>query len=197
MSDSAQPGWYHAEGDPPNTERYWDGTAWTEGPRPVGGTPPVSDTPSDATFGGALSGPLPSSGDLGASTPPTAGTPSDFSAPQQPAGGFGQPGQVPGQFPGAAPGGVGGLGTIYPEKSNATTALVLSILGFFCCVTAPIGAYLGYQEKNAIDEGKRDPSKRGQAVAAMVIGLIFFALSLLGILFIFAVGFVGASAPVQ
>lgn len=27
------PGWYPAQGDPPNTERYWDGNAWLGTPR--------------------------------------------------------------------------------------------------------------------------------------------------------------------
>ena len=26
------PGWYYAEGDPPNTQRYWDGSQWTGAP---------------------------------------------------------------------------------------------------------------------------------------------------------------------
>lgn len=122
MSDAAAPGWYHAEGDPPNTERYWDGSMWTEGPRPVGGFPAAPPTP-----------------------PPMA----------------------------AGPGAYGGF---YPEQSQATTALVLSILGFFCCITSPIGAYLAYREKGAIDEGRRDPKNRGQAVAALVIGLVITVL---------------------
>ena len=29
-------GWYYAEGDPPGTQRYWDGTQWQGGPQPVG-----------------------------------------------------------------------------------------------------------------------------------------------------------------
>ncbi len=29
------PGWYHAEGDPPNTQRYWNGTSWDGAPQPV------------------------------------------------------------------------------------------------------------------------------------------------------------------
>jgi uncharacterized RDD family membrane protein YckC len=34
MTDQGQPaGWYHAEGDPPGTTRYWDGTAWQGGPQ--------------------------------------------------------------------------------------------------------------------------------------------------------------------
>ena len=40
MSDTPQtqpPGWYHAQGDPPDTQRYWDGTQWQGGPQPVPG----------------------------------------------------------------------------------------------------------------------------------------------------------------
>ncbi len=29
------PGWYYAQGDPPGTQRYWDGTAWQGGPQAV------------------------------------------------------------------------------------------------------------------------------------------------------------------
>ncbi len=29
------PGWYHAAGDPPGTQRYWDGVTWQGGPQPV------------------------------------------------------------------------------------------------------------------------------------------------------------------
>ncbi len=29
------PGWYQAAGDPPGTQRYWDGTQWQGGPQPV------------------------------------------------------------------------------------------------------------------------------------------------------------------
>lgn len=132
MSDAATPGWYHAEGDPPGTERYWDGSMWTEGPRPIGGFP---------------------------AAPPT---------PQHVAG--------------------AGPGMYYLEPSQSTAALVLSILGFFCCITAPIGAYIGYREKEAIDAGRRDPANRGKAVAALVIGLVLFALTAGGLLLILAVG---------
>ena len=35
MVDTATaPGWYAAEGDPPGTQRYWDGTQWVGGPVP-------------------------------------------------------------------------------------------------------------------------------------------------------------------
>ncbi|MEL6981763.1 MAG: RDD family protein [Actinomycetota bacterium] len=36
------PGWYPAKGDPPGTQRYWNGTTWEGGPRPVPGVA-VSD----------------------------------------------------------------------------------------------------------------------------------------------------------
>lgn len=70
----------------------------------------------------------------------------------------------------------GGYPGYYSESSQATTALVLSISGLFCCITAPIGAWIAYREKEAIDAGRRDPKNRGQAVAALVIGLSLFVL---------------------
>ena len=35
MSDVVDPGYYQAEGDPPGTVRYWDGSKWTTGPVPM------------------------------------------------------------------------------------------------------------------------------------------------------------------
>ncbi len=37
MSDTGNPpkGWYYAEGDPENTQRYWDGQRWEGYPRPT------------------------------------------------------------------------------------------------------------------------------------------------------------------
>ncbi len=34
---SQPPGWYYAQGDPPGTQRFWDGAQWQGGPQPVGG----------------------------------------------------------------------------------------------------------------------------------------------------------------
>jgi uncharacterized RDD family membrane protein YckC len=42
MSDVPQtqpPGWYYAQGDPPGTQRYWDGSQWQGAPQPVPGSP--------------------------------------------------------------------------------------------------------------------------------------------------------------
>jgi TRAP-type C4-dicarboxylate transport system permease small subunit len=64
--------------------------------------------------------------------------------------------------------------TGFAESSQATTALVVSILGIVCCgVLAPVGWYVGQQELSAIDSGRRDPTNRGTANAARVIGIIF------------------------
>jgi len=43
MSETTPPGFYHAEGDPPNTVRYWDGSQWTGEPT---AQPAMSGTPS-------------------------------------------------------------------------------------------------------------------------------------------------------
>lgn len=40
-SGQAAPGWYFAEGDPPGTERYWNGTMWEGTYRAVGGFTPT------------------------------------------------------------------------------------------------------------------------------------------------------------
>lgn len=40
MSDTGgqrHAGWYHAEGDPPGTQRYWDGSTWQGGPQAAAG----------------------------------------------------------------------------------------------------------------------------------------------------------------
>lgn len=42
-------GWYYAQGDPPGTQRYWDGTQWQGGPQPVPGS--VAAAPNTANLG--------------------------------------------------------------------------------------------------------------------------------------------------
>ena len=46
-------GWYHAEGDPEGTHRYWDGDQWVGEPRAVAATPPP---PPGAGYGAAAAG---------------------------------------------------------------------------------------------------------------------------------------------
>ena len=217
MAGNATPGWYHAQGDPPGTERFWDGSAWTEGPRPVGGVPSAPPaapaTPPEAqpmgsasSFGDAAGTDAPladmagteiptfgaPSGDAPTADMPTADAPT-FGGPASgglaPSDNIASPGSPPPQapgFPGAPPTGAayaGIPGAVFAEESKATLALVLSILGLFCFITAPFGIFIAYKEKVAIDEGRRDPSNRGQAIAAIVIGavMVVFGLFVIGL----------------
>jgi len=36
------PGWYHAQGDPADTQRYWDGSQWVGDPQPAAGSDPAA-----------------------------------------------------------------------------------------------------------------------------------------------------------
>ncbi|MGF1598517.1 MAG: hypothetical protein ACFCVK_16565 [Acidimicrobiales bacterium] len=61
----------------------------------------------------------------------------------------------------------------YPRQSQAVAALVLAIVGYFCCgVPSLVGMLMGRQEMRAIDEGRTDPTQRSTAQAAFIIGLI-------------------------
>ena len=121
MTSNIPAGWYYADGDPPNTQRYWDGMSWQGEPQLVG-----------------------------AAQPAAAPTPA-----------FGQ---------------------VYAEASQATTALILSIVGIVCCaVAAPVAWYMGNTEVQAIDAGRRDPSNRGTANAAKIIGIVGTVLAIIGI----------------
>lgn len=58
MSDASgqtAPGWYQAAGDPPDTQRYWNGAQWQGGPQPVGGggPPPTGQTAAALGVGAA------------------------------------------------------------------------------------------------------------------------------------------------
>ena len=84
---------------------------------------------------------------------------------------------------------------LYPESSKATLALVLSIVGFFLCgVLSVVGLILGWQERSAIDAGRRDPANRGQAVAAIVIGGIITAIMVLAFIAVIALVALGSAA---
>lgn len=60
----------------------------------------------------------------------------------------------------------------YPESSNATTVLVLGIVGLFVNLVAPVAWWLGNDEIKAIDAGKRAPENRSVANAGRVLGII-------------------------
>ena len=183
---SAEPGWYHAEGDPSNTERYWDGTQWTDGPRPIVGfpeppsAPPVPPQPSTMP-------PIDSGSPPPISIPTFGGPNPDRNMPLSPPG-------IPSQgLPMASAG--RGAPAFYPESSSATTALVLSCVGLFCCgLSALAGIYVGRKEQKGIQAGLRDPSREGMATAAVVIGVAVVALWMVAVGFSVLAVAVGAGS---
>lgn len=61
----------------------------------------------------------------------------------------------------------------YPEPSQATTVLVLGILGLVLCgILAPFAWVMGNRELEAIDAGRRSPENRGTANAGRILGII-------------------------
>ena len=87
-------------------------------------------------------------------------------APQRPPA-TPSPGTVPAPEPSSD-----GDDTSYPRASQARPALVLALIGLFCCgLTAIIGGIMGRLELNAIDRGESDPAGYGSAQAAFIIGL--------------------------
>ena len=48
MSGHTTPGWYHAQGDPADTQRWWDGSQWVGDPQPA-----AAQTAADGGFPGA------------------------------------------------------------------------------------------------------------------------------------------------
>jgi hypothetical protein len=77
----------------------------------------------------------------------------------------------------------------YPERSQATTALVLGIVGLFFTLVAPFAWKFGHDELKAIDEGRRPPEGHGQASAGRILGIIgtvFLVFGLLAVLLVLA-----------
>ncbi|MEX2652592.1 MAG: DUF4190 domain-containing protein [Acidimicrobiia bacterium] len=83
----------------------------------------------------------------------------------------------------------------YPEASQATTALVLGILGIVLCpVLGPFAWSMGNKEMQAIDAGRRPPENRGTANAAKILGivgtvLVVIAVALILLVVVFSVSF--------
>ena len=76
----------------------------------------------------------------------------------------------------------------YPEASQATTILVLGILGIVVCgVLGPFAWSMGNKELAAIDAGRRPPENRGTANAGRILGIIGTVLLGLGILILIGV----------
>jgi uncharacterized membrane protein YjgN (DUF898 family) len=70
----------------------------------------------------------------------------------------------------------------YPEQSQATTVLVLGILGIVICgILAPFAWNMGNKELAAIDAGRRAPENRGTANAGRILGIIGTVLLAVGL----------------
>lgn len=73
--------------------------------------------------------------------------------------------------------------TAYPEASQASTALVLSIVGLVCCQVLGIVAWvMANNELEGIKSGRRNPTNEGTANAARIIGIVCTVLLGVGIL---------------
>lgn len=81
----------------------------------------------------------------------------------------------------------------YPERSQATTAFVMSILGILCCGPLSIVAWvMGNNELQGIQRGTRDPSNEGLGKAARIIGIIgtiLFSIGIIVAVVFFSTGF--------
>jgi hypothetical protein len=76
----------------------------------------------------------------------------------------------------------------YPEASQATTVLVLGIIGIVLCqLLGPIAWVMGNNELAAIDSGRRPPENRGTANAGRILGIISTVLFALGIVLVILV----------
>jgi len=70
----------------------------------------------------------------------------------------------------------------YPEASQATTALVLGILGIICCAPLAIVAWvMGNNELEGIRAGRRNPANEATANASRILGIIGTVLLGIGI----------------
>jgi hypothetical protein len=70
----------------------------------------------------------------------------------------------------------------YPESSQATTVLVLGIIGIVLCqILGPFAWVMGNKELEAIDAGRRPPENRGTANAGKILGIIATVLLAVGV----------------
>ncbi|MEN8234136.1 MAG: DUF4190 domain-containing protein [Actinomycetota bacterium] len=76
----------------------------------------------------------------------------------------------------------------YQEDSQATTVLVLGILGLVMCqVLGPFAWVMGNREIEAIEAGRRPAQNRGTAQAGRILGIIATVLMIIGIVTIILV----------
>ena len=84
----------------------------------------------------------------------------------------------------------------YPEQSQATTALVLGIVGIVCCGFLGIAAWvMANNELEAIASGRRDPVNEGTAKTAKVVGMVATALIALPVLLFILAGVGSITIP--
>jgi len=80
----------------------------------------------------------------------------------------------------------------YPEASQATSALVWSIVGLVCCGPAAIVGFIqARNELEAIAAQRRDPMNQGTANAARIIAIVvgvLYLLSILALVFLVSIG---------
>lgn len=70
----------------------------------------------------------------------------------------------------------------YTEQSQATTALVLGVVGVVICwFLGPVAWWMGQREVKAIDAGRRPPESRGSARAGQILGIIGTVLLILAV----------------
>ena len=73
----------------------------------------------------------------------------------------------------------------YPEGSQATTVLVLGILGLVTCpILGPIAWQMGQKELEAIDSGRRPPQNRNNANVGRILGIIGTVILALAVLIV-------------
>ena len=76
-----------------------------------------------------------------------------------------------------------------PASREATTALVLGIIGLVCCgLCAPFAWYFGHKELLAIRAGLAPRAGEGLATAGKILGIIGSILVLFGLIWVFFFG---------
>jgi len=94
----------------------------------------------------------------------------------------------PPSWPAGYPHGPGPLPLRQPKTdSGATTALVLGILGFLCCLFGFAAIYEGHEARQRIVGAPDELKGEGLAIAGMTLGIISLALSALGTILVFVV----------